>query len=389
MSLELRLLGCDVAQATVAKYMPKTRKPPSQTWRTFLDNHIRDIVTIDFFTVPTLTFRVLYGFLVLHHDQRQVVHFNVTEHPTAQWTAQQIVEAFPFDEAPRFLLRDRDGIYVAHFQRRVQNRCIEEVVIAPQSPWQNLCAERMIGTLRRELLGRVIVFNEAYLYRLVQLRRPLDFTAVTDHAEFFGEMQLCTRAPDDTRGRNHFLCDMMRSGKPHPRTVVSLWGAHQYLKSIRSNPLICHPSRADCPPLAVSMWKDIQDAAEAYYDRTPACKFTTFIAYEYSGQAGLSSLHRNVIFRNEAVIESPIDAVATRSAAPLLWKGLQKECIEAGDTPFHNCCKNAENDPFISRTIQERAWDFTHMVCAGCLTSRAFSRVQSGSQSFTSFCSAG
>ncbi len=98
---ELRLLGYEVAQATVAKYMPKIRKPPSQTWRTFLDNHVRDIVAIDFFTVPTLTFRVLYGFLVLRHDQRVVVHFHTTEHPTAQWAAQQIVEAFPFDEAPR------------------------------------------------------------------------------------------------------------------------------------------------------------------------------------------------------------------------------------------------------------------------------------------------
>ena len=164
---ELRLLGYDVAQATVAKYMPKTHKPPSQTWRTFLDNHIRDIVSIDFFTVPTLTLRVLYGFLVLRHDQRVVVHFNVTEHPTVQWVAQQIVEAFPFDESPRYLLRDRDNIYGAHFQQRGRNMGIEEVVIAPRSPWQNPYAERMIGTLRRELLDHVIVLNEAHLCRLV------------------------------------------------------------------------------------------------------------------------------------------------------------------------------------------------------------------------------
>ncbi len=164
---ELRLLGYDVAQATVAKYMPKTHKPPSQTWRTFLDNHIRDIVSIDFFTVPTLTFRVLYGFLVLRHDQRVLVHFNVTEHPTVQWVAQQIVEAFPFDESPRYLLRDRDNIYGAHFQQRVRNMGIEEVVIAPQSPWQNPYVERMIGTLRRELFDRVIVLNEAHLRRLM------------------------------------------------------------------------------------------------------------------------------------------------------------------------------------------------------------------------------
>jgi hypothetical protein len=145
---ELRLLGYDVAQATVAKYMPKPRTPPSQTWRTFLANHVRDIAAIDFFTVPTLTFRVLYGFLVLRHDQRVVVHFNATEHPTAQWAAQQIVEAFPFEEAPRYLLRDRDSIFGAYFQQRVRNMGIEEVVIAPRSPWQNPYAERMIGSLR-------------------------------------------------------------------------------------------------------------------------------------------------------------------------------------------------------------------------------------------------
>jgi hypothetical protein len=134
---ELLLLGYSVSETTVAKYMPKTRKPPSQTWRTFLANHVPDIVAIDFFTVPTLTFGVLYVVLVLRHEQRQVVHFNVTRHPTAQWTAQQIVDAFPFDEAPRFLLRDRDQIYGAYFRHRVKNMGIEEVVITPQSPWQN------------------------------------------------------------------------------------------------------------------------------------------------------------------------------------------------------------------------------------------------------------
>ena len=169
MQSELRLLGYTVSQATVAKYMPKIRKPPSQTWRTFLANHVPDIVAIDFFTVHTLTFGMLYGLVVLRHEQRHVVHFNVTRHPTAQWTAQQIVEAFPFDEAPRFLLRDRDHIYGAYFRQRVTNMGMEEVVIAPQSPWQNPYAERLIGTRRRELLDRVIVLNEAHLRRLVSL----------------------------------------------------------------------------------------------------------------------------------------------------------------------------------------------------------------------------
>jgi transposase InsO family protein len=164
---ELRLLGHTISQATVAKYMPKTRKPPSQTWRTFLANHVPDMAAIDFFTVPTLTFGVLYGVVLLRHDQRRVVHFNVTAHPTAQWTAQQVIEAFPFDEAPRYLLRDRDHIYGSYFCQRVKNMGIEEVLIAPQSPWQNPYVERLIGTLRRELLDRVIVLNEAHLRRLM------------------------------------------------------------------------------------------------------------------------------------------------------------------------------------------------------------------------------
>ncbi len=117
---ELQLLGYCVAERTVAKYMVRDRKPPSQTWRTFLDNHLQYIVSIDFFTVPTATFRVLYCFVVLCHDRRKVVHFNVTEHPTAAWTAQQIVEAFPWDEAPKYLIRDRGSIYGAEFTKRIK-----------------------------------------------------------------------------------------------------------------------------------------------------------------------------------------------------------------------------------------------------------------------------
>jgi transposase InsO family protein len=164
---ELQLLGYTVAKATVAKYMVKHPKPPSQNWRTFLDNHVRDIVAIDFFTVPTLTFGILYGFLVLRHDRREVIHFNVTTHPTAQWTAQQIVEAFPWDEAPRYLLRDRDAIFSVYVQQRIQHLDIEEVVTAPRSPWQNPYAERVIGSLRRECLDHVIVLNERHLKRIL------------------------------------------------------------------------------------------------------------------------------------------------------------------------------------------------------------------------------
>jgi hypothetical protein len=166
---ELLLLGHDVAEQTVAKYMVRLRKPPSQTWRTFLDNHVLDIAACDFFTVPTATFRVLYVFIVLRHDRRQVVHFNITTNPYAQWTAQQIINAFPYEEAPRFLLRDRDGIYGDYFKDRMKSMGIEEVPTAPRSPWQNPYAERIIGSIRRECLNHLIVLSEVHLKRILTL----------------------------------------------------------------------------------------------------------------------------------------------------------------------------------------------------------------------------
>ncbi len=165
---ELALLGHTVAEATVRKYRIRHRNPPSQTWRTFLENHLSDIVAIDFFTVPTATFRILFAFVVLRHDRRHVVHFNVTAYPTAEWAAQQIIEAFPEDTAPRFLIRDRDGIYGHVFQQRVQNMGIEEVVIAPRSPWQNSFCERLFGSIRRECLNHIIVLDERHLLRILR-----------------------------------------------------------------------------------------------------------------------------------------------------------------------------------------------------------------------------
>ncbi|MCH8805946.1 MAG: transposase [Planctomycetes bacterium] len=164
---ELALLGHDVAESTVAKYMNRSRKPPSQTWRTFLENHSPDIVAIDFFFVATVSFRLLYCFLVLRQDRRRVVHFNVTPYPSARWTAQQVVEAFPFDEAPRFLIRDHDGIYGQDFRDRIKHMGIEEIAIAYRSPWQSPYVERLIGSIRRECLDHVIVFNEAHLIRIL------------------------------------------------------------------------------------------------------------------------------------------------------------------------------------------------------------------------------
>jgi len=165
---ELLKLDIHVSQATVSKYMIRNRMPPSQSWRTFLNNHLLDLVSIDFFTVPTATFRVLYVFIVLAHDRRSVLHFNVTDHPTAQWTAQQVIEAFPFETAPRYVLRDRDGIYGNEFQRRVARMGIEQVCTAPRSPWQNPYVERLIGSVRRECIDHLIIFDEHHLHRVLR-----------------------------------------------------------------------------------------------------------------------------------------------------------------------------------------------------------------------------
>ena len=165
---ELALLGHTVSEATVRKYRIRHRNPPSQTWRAFLDNHLTDIVGIDFFTVPTATFHILFAFVVLRHDRRHVVHFNVTADPTAEWTAQQIIEAFPDDTAPRFLIRDRDGIYGHAFQQRVRNMGIEEVVTAPRCPWENSYCERLIGSIRHDCLNHVIVLDERHLMRILR-----------------------------------------------------------------------------------------------------------------------------------------------------------------------------------------------------------------------------
>jgi putative transposase len=162
---ELLKLGIEVSQATVAKYMMKHRKPPSQTWRTFLKNHVKELVSVDFFVVPTVTFRILYVFLVLAHDRRRVVHFNVTEHPTAEWTAAQLVQAFPWDKAPRYLIRDRDSVYGDVFQAQAKSMEITEVLTAFRSPWQTPYVERLIGSTRRECLDHVVIVNETALRR--------------------------------------------------------------------------------------------------------------------------------------------------------------------------------------------------------------------------------
>ncbi len=170
---ELLMLGFEVGEATVSRHMPVRRKPPSRTWRAFLRNHTQDLVSIDFFVVPTATFRVLYVFLVLEHERRRIVHFNVTDGPSAHWTGQQLVNAFPDDSAPKYVIRDRDKIYGTNFVRRVRAMGIEQVLTAPRSPWQNPYCERVIGTLRRDCLNHVIVLGEQHLRRI--LRKYLEY----------------------------------------------------------------------------------------------------------------------------------------------------------------------------------------------------------------------
>src|SRR5262245_53559335 len=144
-------LGIKVSEASVAKYMVRNPKPPAQTWRTFLSNHVSQLASVDFFTVYTVWFEILFVFIVLAHDRRRVVHLNVTAHPTAEWTARQMLEAFPFDTAPKYLLRDPDRIYGQEFRDQVAVMNINEVLSAPRSPWRAY-VERVIGcSIRREL----------------------------------------------------------------------------------------------------------------------------------------------------------------------------------------------------------------------------------------------
>jgi transposase InsO family protein len=165
---EVLKLGFEVAQATVAKYMIKRYGPPSQGWRTFLRNHAPDIAAMDLFVVPTIGFDLLYAFVIVRLDRRQLVWINVTQNPTAEWIARQLTEAFPWNEAPRALIRDRDRIYGEVALRRIRAMGIRDKPIAPASPWQNGFAERLIGSIRRECVDHFIILNEANLCRILQ-----------------------------------------------------------------------------------------------------------------------------------------------------------------------------------------------------------------------------
>ncbi len=165
---QLLKLGYDICETTVAKYMVRRPGPPSQAWKTFIQNYMTEIAAVDFFTVPSVTFKTLYVFVVLSLERRRVVHFNVTSNPTAAWTSLQLVQAFPFDSAPRYLIRDRDGTYGRAVVNTLQMMGTKQVVTAPRSPWQNGYCERVIGSIRRECLDHVIVLNEAHLRRVLK-----------------------------------------------------------------------------------------------------------------------------------------------------------------------------------------------------------------------------
>jgi hypothetical protein len=166
---ELLKLGFEVAQSSVAKYMVKRHGPPSQGWRTFLRNHAPDIAAMDLFVVPTIGFDLLYGFVIVRLDRRDLVWINVTIHPTAEWIARQITEAFPWDDAPQYLIRDRDRIYGAVVTGRLRAMAIRDKPTAAASPRQNGFAERLIGSIRRECVDHIVVLGEAHLRRILQI----------------------------------------------------------------------------------------------------------------------------------------------------------------------------------------------------------------------------
>jgi len=245
---ELLMLGVDIGETSVSKYMPRHRNSPSQTWRTFLENHVQDFVSIDFFTVPTIRFQILYVFVVLAHHRRRIVHFAVTAHPTAEWTAYQILQAFPWDSAPRYLLRDRDRIFGSVFVHQLEVMDIEQVLSAPAAPWQRAYVERVIGTIRRECLDHVIVLNQHSLSR--HLRRFLEY-----YHRSRCHLSLLKDAPDTRPTRTGARRERSTSRRPSPsvRTTRCLTiASFLLLLHWRSEPLSAGYPMLNVPTLITS-----------------------------------------------------------------------------------------------------------------------------------------
>src|SRR5665647_2791306 len=207
---ELLKLGIDIGQTSVAKYMVKRRGPPSQGWKTFLHNHADGIAAMDLFVVPTISFRLLYGLLIMGHGRRQILWFGVTANPTAEWIANQVTEACGWEQAPRYLIRDRDGAYGEVFIRRLRSMGIRDRPTSPRSPWQNAYAERLIGSIRRECLDHVVVFGERHL-RHVLLSYMNYYNEVRTHLSL--DKDAPTSRPVQRAG--HILCCPVLGGLHH------------------------------------------------------------------------------------------------------------------------------------------------------------------------------
>lgn len=207
---ELLKLGIEIGQTSVAKYMARRRAPPSQGWKTFLRNHADGIAAMDLFVVPTISFRLLYGLLIMGHGRRQILWFGVTARPTAEWIANQLTQACGWEQIPRYLVRDRDGAYGEIFMRRVRSIGIRDRPTSPRSPWQNAYAERLIGSIRRECTDHIVAFGERHL-RHVLLSYMSYYNSTRTHLSLNKDAPM-SRA-DETAGR--IICHPILGGLHH------------------------------------------------------------------------------------------------------------------------------------------------------------------------------
>ena len=207
---ELLKLGIDIGQTSVAKYMARRRGPPSQGWKTFLNNHADGIAAMDLFVVPTISFRLLYGLLIMGHGRRQILWFGVTSHPTAEWMANQLTEACGWEQAPRYLIRDRDRVFGELFVRRLRSMGIRDRPTSPRSPWQNGFAERLIGSIRRECLDHVVVFGERHLRHIL-----LSYMKYYNEVRTYLSLEKDTPVSRAVERTGHILCRPVLGGLHH------------------------------------------------------------------------------------------------------------------------------------------------------------------------------